>query len=419
MANIRRLMAEARRLEESGDLQKAIVLHRQALAVQEETTGFADLSLYNGLGDLYLRAGELRKAVEAFEEAAQHCEDQQLYSNGIAVCKKILRNAPDCVGAYRREGRLLALSGLEAQSLASYRTYLEHMKREGRTNETIEALSEFVDLTAHDETALELAERMVEVDRGLEALTRLRAVRDRREEQGRDVVALVRRIQELQPRYGTPAQGATGQKTPSAHPRSTSGSGSPPPSAETGSEVSYAAPETPKAEERVPSSASSPGHAEPTVGRVQAGTTPGTANVEADPPAASGGAAEPVAKTDDQVSASSHPHDSDSDVTALMHELQDVLSRLDGEQKFRHALPIVEHLLEFEPDRFELLHRKLGYAYALGEEAATIAAYLALGECLDRHLSSFSIRALSTSTPDGDVKAALKVEEFPEVAPTS
>lgn len=396
MANIRRLMAEARRSEESGDLETAIVLHRQALALQEETTGFADLSLYNGLGDLYLRAGELSKAVEAFEEAAQHCEDQQLYSNGIAVCKKILRNAPDRIDAYRREGRLLALSGLAAQSLTSYRSYFEHVKREGGTSETIEALTEFVDLTADDETALELADLMVAADRGREALTQLRAVRDRRQEQGRDVVALVRRIQELQPRYAAPAERSAGSGTPAAPARATTGP--------------------------TPPFRSSPQPTPQAVSGDRAGVARGLPEIEASPAAAANSDAESVERvacTDGHASASRGGSESDSDVVTLMHELQDVLSRLDGEQKFRHALPIVEHLLEFEPGRFELLHRKLGYAYALGEEAASVAAYLALGECLDRHLRSFTIRALSTSTPDGDVKTALKVEKLPEAAPTS
>jgi tetratricopeptide (TPR) repeat protein len=413
MANIRRLMAEARRLEESGDLQKAIVLHRQALAVQEETAGFADLSLYNGLGDLYMRSGELTKAIKAFEEAAQHCEDQQLYSNGIAVCKKILRNAPDCVRVYRRVGRLLAHSGLEAQSLASYRTYCDHLEREGRSSETIEALMEFVNLTAHDETALELVDRMVQKDRGLEALTCLRAVRDRREEQGRDVVALVRRIQELQPRYGTPEEKPPVEATSSAASRSTSDpERTPRPSTETSSAVSAMAPDAARAEASAPSAMPAPDSAT-------------TSAVPAHGPATTSAVAEQTQTTRDRPEADGRPPEktpsrvSDSDVATLMQELQDVLSRLDGEQKFRHALPIVEHLLEFDPDRFELLHRKLGYAYALGEEEATIAAYLALGECLDKHLRSFSIRALSTSTPSGSVKTAVKVEKRPEVAPTS
>jgi hypothetical protein len=105
-------------------------------------------------------------------------------------------------------------------------------------------------------------------------------------------------------------------------------------------------------------------------------------------------------------------------VASLMDELHGVLARLDGTERFRHALPIVDHLLEFQPDRFELLHRKLAYAYALGEEAAAIDAFLALAGVLDQTLESFSLRALSSSSPSGEVKTGLTVEERSEMAPT-
>ena len=363
MANIRRLMAEVRRLEESNDLEKAIVVYRQALAVQEETTGFADLGLYNGLGDLYLRSGDLDQAVQAFEEAAQHCEDQQLYSNGIAVCKKILRNAPDCVRVYRRVGRLLALSGLEAEALANYRIFCEEMETEGHPGLVIEALSEFVGITADLTTALELSDRLVAADRGHEALDQLRATRDRREKTGKDIVALVRRIQELQPRPGAAQE-------PSA-------------SASVSNQSTGAQP--------VDSSSTASADAATTLRAEPMGSDPSVEKPTARRPA--------------------------SDMASLMDELHDVLARLDGADRFRHALPIVDHLLEFEPHRFELLHRKLAYAYALGEEAATIEAFLALADCLDRTLDSFSIRALSTSSSSGDVTTAINVEERSEMAP--
>jgi tetratricopeptide (TPR) repeat protein len=366
MANIRRLMAEVRRLEESDDLEEAIVVYRQALAVQEETTGFADLGLYNGLGDLYLRFGDLDQAVQAFEEAAEHCEDQQLYSNGIAVCKKILRNAPDCVRVYRRVGRLLALSGLEAESLANYRIFCEGMETEGHPSQVIEALSEFVEITADLATVLELSDLLVAADRGHDALVQLRATRDRREKEGKDIVALVRRIQELQPRPGADQEPST---EASASSRSTGAKAAD--GASTASATADAA--TPLPEEPI----------------------------EPDPSVEKPAARRP-----------------DSDVASLMDELHDVLARLDGVDRFRHALPIVDHLLEFQPHRFELLHRKLAYAYALGEEAATIEAFLALADCLDRTMDSFSIRALSTSSSSGEVTTAINVGERSEMAPT-
>jgi len=335
MANIRKWIADARDLEDAGNLHGALATYRKALVAQEETSGFADLSLHNGLGDLHLRSGDLQEAVEAYESAAVQCEEQQLYANGIALCKKILRNAPGQLTAYRRLGRLFALSGLEVEARANFHEYARQLRAKGSEKEARLALGELVELTGDEEVAAELADAFAEEGRVQDALELLRSARDRRERSGRGVVTLVRKIQELQPR-GLPA-----------------------------------APAAP----------------------VEADVTPQPGMAEI-------------------------PDDA-ADTDSLICELHRVLSQLHGEDRFRHALPLVEHLLEMQPGRFELLHRKLAYAFALGEEGAAVSAYLALGECLDRELQTFKLRTLSTSTPSGAVTAAVNVEPASESASRS
>jgi len=342
MANIRKWMAEARNLEKKGDLQGAIATYRKALAAQEETSGFADLALINGLGDLYRRAGRHDEALRAYERAAAQCEDQQLYANGIAVCKKILRNAPDATGVYRRAGRMYALSGLMADARASYETYIARLVEEGREADIPAAREELAELAGTEDVALEVADEMVNEGRVHDALSLLRSVRGRREREGRDTVSLLRRIQGLAARAGEPASSGAVAAAPS-----------------------FASSPTPEA----------PG--EPLSDRTEV------------------------------------------DAESLGRELKNVLSRVEGDERFRRALPLIDHLLEIEPGRFELLHRKLGYAFEIGDEAAIVSAYLALGECLDASLEGFTLRSLSTSTESGSVTAAIKVECAADRAPGS
>jgi tetratricopeptide (TPR) repeat protein len=356
MANIRKWIAEARELEESGDLQGALAAYRKALVAQEETSGFADLSLYNGLGDLFLRAGDMEQAVQAYESAAAQCEEQQLFANGIALCKKILRNAPDHLPVYHRVGRLFALSGLDAEAGANYREYAARATAAGHPDLALAALGEMVELTADEGTAVELADTFADQGRVDEALEMLRAARERRERQGRDFVTLLRKIQELQPR-ATADEDASAEAV--ARPTSTS-----------------------PAHERLSPVPGTPVPAAPT----------------RDGPVVMGPSLESSFSLDEV------------DPGELTRELQRVLSQLDGDDRFRHALPLVEHLLELQPGRFELLHRKLAYAFALGDEAKAVSAYLALGECLDRQLRSFTLRTLSTAAQSGAVTAAVKVE---------
>lgn len=338
MANIRKRMAEARNLERKGDLQAAIATYRKALAIQEETSGLADLALINGLGDLYRRAGHHDEALDAYERAAAQCEEQQLYANGIALCKKILRNAPDATAVYRRAGRLYALSGLAADARSSYETYMERLVEEGREAEVRAAREELVELTGSEDLALGLADDLAAEGRVEDALALLRQARGRREREGGDTVSLLRRIQELAAREGEP----------------------PPPAV------------------------------------IAADTTP--------PPEPPEG---PL------------PDTRDADAESLGRELNDVLSRVEGDERLRRALPLIDHLLEMEPGRFDLLHRKLGYAFEIGDEAAVVSAYLALGECLDACLEGFKLRSLSTSTESGSVTAAITVDCVAERAPGS
>jgi len=343
MANIRKWMADARNLEQKGDLQGAIATYRKALAAQEETSGLADLGLINGLGDLYHRAGQHAEALRAYERAAAQCEEQQLYANGIALCKKILRNAPEATAVYRRAGRLYALSGLTTDARACYETYIARLTDEGRTADVGAAREELVELAGSEDVALELADEMVAGGRIDEALALLRPVRDRREREGRDIVSLVRRIQEL---AGLAAERAGAARTP---PRT------------------FHRPEDP-----APAPVPDPGL-----------------------------------------------DTSEVDAESLGRELKEVLSRVEGDARFRRALPLIDHLLEIEPGRFDLLHRKLGYAFEIGDEGAVISAYLALGESLDASLEGFKLRSLSTSNETGTVTAAIKVECVADRAPGS
>ncbi|MDH3734088.1 MAG: hypothetical protein OEU54_11165 [Gemmatimonadota bacterium] len=372
MANIRKWIAEARDLEDSGDLQGALAIYRKALVAQEETSGFADLSLYNGLGDLFLRAGHTAEAIEAYLNAAAQCEEQQLYANGIALCKKVLRNAPDHIPVFRRVGRLFALSGLDAEATANYREYARRVRESGQEDAALSALREMIELTADEVAAVDLADTLVSQHRVHDALAMLRSARERRERQGRDFVLLLRKIQEVQS-LATPETGVA-QAT------------------EDEGDTTARAPAHPI------ESAAKPRSEAPQRGE--------TGRDDAREPATPRPSVEPSISFDT------------ADLDSLTQELQRVLLECEGNDRFRHALPIIDHLLEIQPGRFDLIHRKLAYAFALGEEAAAIAAYLALGESLHKELRSFTLRTLSTSTPSGAVTAAVKVEAS-ELAPGS
>jgi len=529
-------MVEARRLEAAGDLQAAVSVYHEALATQEETAGFADLSLHNGLGDLYLRAGKTSDAVEAYEGAAQHCEDQQLYANGIALCKKILRNAPDHAPAYRRAARLSALSGLAAEARLHYARYRKQLSDSGRGREALESLQEIVDITADEESTVELAEAFAELGELERALETLRAVKARRQDEGRAVVILVRTIQELQQNARTDEEIENPQEGPSQREGSPQAEASPGPQTEADSiaeealppesfaeldtsEFGYSlvpdvepepvaapepvvagAPEVAEFEavpppvvsaepeparepelvvEPEPAAAFEPvmeadavaepeavveaeaiAEAEPVVESepvvvldpdsastpavdrsvVEPPTTPRyhsileelddefseDASDSASDPWESGSVSDPSlgAFGSDAAAVEGTPHAEapveapvEDPMSLLLARLNVVMSEVEADGCFQQALEVIDEMLALEPGRFELLSRKLHYAFAIRDEAAAVSAYLALGESLDRNLAGFTVRTLSSTTDTGSVTAAIQVENVPGVAP--
>lgn len=360
-------MAEARRLESSGDIRGAVGIYRKALVKQEETAGFADLSLRNGLGDLYLRAGEMSDALEEYERAAEQCEEQQLYANGIALCKKILRNAPEHLSAFRRVARLSALSGLEAEARLYYTRYRDGLAGLGREGEALECLREIVDAVADEESTLALADAMVAQGEPDQALEILRDVKQRREADARGVVLVIRSIQELQNQLG-PAESEPDHEA-----------------AQEAAQDGISVHEMSGSREEAPDLEGPPAEGRSVAPR--------------------GLALGPMSPTEA--------------VSPVLQELQAVMGELEGAERMSRALELIEQLLELRPGNFELLSRKLHYAYVLGDEGAAVSAYLDLGKSLDRGLEGFNLRALSSVGSGGRVTAVVRVEDIPGLAPGS
>lgn len=373
MAKMRELLVRARRHEQAGDLARAIEAYRQALSVQEETDGIADLGLYNRLGDLHLRAGDVRSATEAFERAAAQYEAQQLYSNAIALCKKILRNAPGSTDVYRRVGCLTALSGLTAEARLHYAAFADRCEEAGDASAGAEAFLELVRLQSDEETRVLAAERLLRAERPEDALEQLQLAWRARRKRGGDAEEIRRRIIAIDPEADPLTAAELEGREEEADGASVGGSGV-------------------------------------EVGRGGSKPVTGEKGREAEPEAATDA---PSASRSNGAPDRAAPSRPNGDVESLAAELQEVLGQLEGEERMRQALPILDQLARLQPDRVDFLQRKLSYALDLGEEEAAITAFLGLGACLERRLDGFSLRFISSSSAGGGVTTAVLLGERP------
>ena len=143
--SIEALKEQARRHEQKEEWQKALDQYKKAIA-KLEAEDQPDIGLYNRVGDLFVRVGNLEQAVGAYNKAADLYMEAELPNNAIAVCKKVIRNVPERHEAYLRMGQIRAQQGFLPDARTNFLTYAERMQQAGDLDESFRALVEFCDL---------------------------------------------------------------------------------------------------------------------------------------------------------------------------------------------------------------------------------------------------------------------------------
>jgi tetratricopeptide (TPR) repeat protein len=171
--SIESLKEQARRHEQKEEWQKALDQYKKAIAKLEEEDQ-PDIGLYNRVGDLFVRVGNLNEAVSHYNKAADLYMEAELANNAIAVCKKIIRNVPDRHEAYLRIGQIRAKQGFLPDARTNFLTYAERMQQAGDLDESFRALVEFCDLAPDDvDVRIVVAEQMASHKRTDDAVGQL------------------------------------------------------------------------------------------------------------------------------------------------------------------------------------------------------------------------------------------------------
>jgi len=109
-----------------------------------------------------------------YERAANLYAEYGFPNNAIALCNKVLRNAPSRTHVYLRLAQLMVERGLVAQAKQNLLEYAERMQKSGKTDEAFRALKEFADLSPdNEEIRLLLAEQLKGAARTAEAREQL------------------------------------------------------------------------------------------------------------------------------------------------------------------------------------------------------------------------------------------------------
>jgi tetratricopeptide (TPR) repeat protein len=175
MADIAKLKKKALEHEQKKQPEKALALYIQIL---EESTGASaddvDVSLFNRVGDLLVKAGNVGDAVTYYERAVDLYTEGGFLNNAIALCNKILRQSPGRTSVYYKLGKISAQKGFNSDARKNYLEYADRMQRESKLDEAFRALAEFCDLCpGQDDIRLMLADQLQKQGKPAKAIEQL------------------------------------------------------------------------------------------------------------------------------------------------------------------------------------------------------------------------------------------------------
>jgi len=104
MSNVAKLKKRALEYEQRKQFDKALETYMQLLSQLDDHVEEADVALFNRVGDLLLRNGDVSAAVDHYERAVDLYAEGGFFNNAIALCNKILRNAPGRDSVYYKLG---------------------------------------------------------------------------------------------------------------------------------------------------------------------------------------------------------------------------------------------------------------------------------------------------------------------------
>ena len=204
MSKSAQLKRKAAEFEQKRQYDRALAVYAQAIEAAAGIPEELDIPLYNRVGDLQLRLGDLEKAVAYYETAVDLYAEGGFFNNAIALCNKVLRHSPGRAVIYYKLGKISARKGFNSDAKQNFLEYAARMEKAGDANEAFRALKEFADLCpGQDDVRLMLAEQLARADRTNDAIEQLQIVHEVMiaEDRPAEAAATLERIRALDPDF--------------------------------------------------------------------------------------------------------------------------------------------------------------------------------------------------------------------------
>lgn len=120
-----------------------------------------DLAIYNKVGDLWLKLKDPGQAADYYDRAVDKYAEQGLHNNAIAMCNKVLRNAPGRQNTYLKLAKLYAAKGFTSEAKQNFVEYAERVHKTGNIQLAFAALKEFTDISSEGEQLRHMLEEQL------------------------------------------------------------------------------------------------------------------------------------------------------------------------------------------------------------------------------------------------------------------
>jgi tetratricopeptide (TPR) repeat protein len=117
-----------------------------------------DLSIFNRIGDLYLKLKDPHQAADFYDKAVDKYAELGFHNNAIAMCNKVLRNAPGRQNTYLKLAKLYAAKGFMGEAKQNFLEFAERMQKAGKIQQAFAALKELAEISPESAHLRELLE---------------------------------------------------------------------------------------------------------------------------------------------------------------------------------------------------------------------------------------------------------------------
>jgi tetratricopeptide (TPR) repeat protein len=143
-----KVIEQAEKYVRGGRIKEAIAEYEKLALADPQ-----DVGTLNIIGDLYIRLGHIDRAVHSFENVAEEYEKRGLYSQALAIAKKINRLVPANVENALKLGDLYTQQGFVADAKEVYASVASRLAEANKTADAVTIFEKIVKLDREDTEA--------------------------------------------------------------------------------------------------------------------------------------------------------------------------------------------------------------------------------------------------------------------------